>query len=42
MHDDETWEQIDKLKDKNKDQLARIIEAGMQHKSDLTHTVQAF
>ncbi len=42
VHDDETWEKIDKLKDRNKDELARIIEAGMQHKSDLTLTVQAF
>jgi hypothetical protein len=35
-HDNGTWEVLDKLREKNKEELARIIEAGMQHKADLT------
>ena len=34
--DNETWEALDKLRERNKEDLARIIEAGMQHKADLT------
>jgi hypothetical protein len=28
-HDNEIWEEIDRLKNKNKEELSRIIEAGM-------------
>jgi hypothetical protein len=28
-HDELVWDQIDKMKDKNKEELTRIIEAGM-------------
>jgi hypothetical protein len=37
--DNITCEFIDQLKDKSKEELARIIEAGMQHKVDLTVVV---
>lgn len=30
------------MKDANKEELTRIIEAGMQHKADLTKTIQSF
>ena len=35
VQDGKTWEQIDRIKDLNKDELARIIEAGMDHKQKL-------
>ena len=34
--EDEAWEMIDQLKDKNKDDLAQIITDGMKAKSELT------
>ena len=34
--EDEAWEMIDQLKDKNKDELAQIITDGMKAKSELT------
>ena len=34
------WERIDVLKDKNKEELARTIEAGMEHKQKLTLAVE--
>ena len=34
--EDEAWEKIDMLKDKNKDELALIIEEGMESKAKLT------
>ena len=37
--EDEAWERIDVLKDKNKDELALIIEEGMESKAKLTKVV---
>ena len=37
--EDEAWEKIDVLKDKNKDELALIIEEGMESKAKLTKVV---
>lgn len=34
--ENETWERIDILKDKNKEELAVIIDQGMQSKCNLT------
>lgn len=34
--ENETWEKIDVLKDKNKEELAKIIDMGMQSKCNLT------
>jgi hypothetical protein len=34
--EDETWVKIDELKDKNKEELAKIIDQGMQSKCNLT------
>ena len=34
--EDEAWEMIDQMKDKNKDDLAQIITDGMKAKSELT------
>lgn len=34
--ENETWDEIDRIKEKNKEELAKIIDAGMQSKSDLT------
>jgi hypothetical protein len=34
--ENETWEEIDRIKEKNKDELAKIIDAGMQSKAELT------
>ena len=34
--EDEAWERIDHLKDQNKDELALIIEEGMESKAKLT------
>jgi uncharacterized protein (DUF3084 family) len=34
--EDETWIKIDELKDKNKEELAKIIDQGMQSKCNLT------
>jgi len=33
---------MDRLKDKNKEELTKIIEDGMQHKADLTMAVELF
>lgn len=38
-HDDVVWAEIDKLKEKNKVELAKIIEAGMEHKAELTQAI---
>lgn len=37
--DADTFEIMDRLKDKNKEELTKIIEDGMQHKADLTMAV---
>jgi len=34
--ENDTWEKIDVLKDKNKEELAKIIDMGMQSKCKLT------
>lgn len=34
--ENDTWEKIDVLKDKNKEELAKIIDMGMQSKCNLT------
>ena len=35
-HDEKVWAEIDVLKERNKVELAKIIEAGMEHKAELT------
>jgi len=35
LQDNDTWDVLDRVREKNKDELAKIIEAGMQHKADL-------
>lgn len=40
VQDELMWERIDVLKDKNKEELARTIEAGMEHKQKLTLAVE--
>ena len=34
--ENDAWEEIDRIKEKNKDELAKIIDAGMQSKAELT------
>ena len=34
--EDEAWNKIDKIKEENKEELAKIIDAGMKSKADLT------
>lgn len=34
--ENEAWEEIDRIKEKNKEELAKIIDAGMQSKAELT------
>jgi hypothetical protein len=34
--ENQTWEDIDRIKEKNKEELAKIIDAGMQSKAELT------
>jgi hypothetical protein len=34
--ENQAWEDIDRIKEKNKEELAKIIDAGMQSKADLT------
>jgi hypothetical protein len=36
------WAEIDRLKEKNKVELAKIIEAGMEHKADLTKAITKY
>ena len=38
-HDEVVWAEIDRLKEKNKVELAKIIEAGMEHKAELTQAI---
>ena len=34
--ENQTWEDIDRIKEQNKEELAKIIDAGMQSKAELT------
>jgi len=34
--ENDAWEEIDRIKEKNKEELAKIIDAGMQSKAELT------
>ena len=34
--ENDAWEEIDRINEKNKDELAKIIDAGMQSKAELT------
>jgi hypothetical protein len=34
--ENQTWEDIDRIKEKNKEELAKIIDAGTQSKAELT------
>ena len=34
--ENQAWEDIDRIKEKNKEELAKIIDAGMQSKAELT------
>eukprot|EP00351_Strombidinopsis_sp_SopsisLIS2011_P003242 CAMPEP_0116883662 /NCGR_PEP_ID=MMETSP0463-20121206/16237_1 /TAXON_ID=181622 /ORGANISM="Strombidinopsis sp, Strain SopsisLIS2011" /LENGTH=57 /DNA_ID=CAMNT_0004538757 /DNA_START=2438 /DNA_END=2611 /DNA_ORIENTATION=- len=34
--ENDAWEEIDKLKEKNKEELAKQVDAGMKAKGDLT------
>ena len=34
--ENQAWEDIDRIKEKNKEELAKIIEAGMHSKAELT------
>ena len=33
--DNETWECLDRLRERNKEEMTKILETGMQHKADL-------
>jgi hypothetical protein len=37
--ENQTWEDIDRIKERNKDELAKIISAGMSSKAELTMMV---
>lgn len=41
-HDEVVWTEIDRLKERNKVELAKIIEAGMEHKAELTQAILKF
>lgn len=40
--ENEAWDKIDQIKEKNKEELAKIIDAGMQSKADLTLVTNDF
>lgn len=40
--ENEAWDKIDQIKEKNKEELAKIIDAGMESKANLTLVTNEF
>jgi len=40
--ENEAWDKIDQIKEKNKEELAKIIDAGMESKANLTLVTNDF